>query len=148
MTIIWCTVSEIKSTADIIFCYFSRFFALIFFFFFDSINQNFDEKKMKRNTLRYHHFTQVHQKLWCYNVSQIWRLTDVILFFILGYFFPFTPPPNDLKNQNFSKMKTLPGDIIILHMCTKNYDPIMYDSWDMMRDGRTEKITYRGGCPA
>ena len=28
----------------------------------------------------------------------------------------------------------MPGDIIILHMCTKNYDQMMYGSWDMVRD--------------
>ena len=35
-------------------------------------------------------------------------------------------------------MKTTPGDIIILHMCNKNYDQMMYG---------TEKVTYRGECP-
>ena len=25
----------------------------------------------------------------------------------------------------------MPGDIIIFHMCTKNYDQMMYGSWDM-----------------
>ena len=34
-------------------------------------------------------------------------------------------------------MKKTPGGIIILHTCTKNYDQIMYDSWEMMHDGRT-----------
>ena len=38
-----------------------------------------------------------------------------------GIFCPFTPP-NSPKNQNFKKIKKIPGDIIILHMCTKNYD--------------------------
>ena len=28
-------------------------------------------------------------------------------------------------------MKTFAGDIIILHMCTKNYNHAMYCSWDM-----------------
>ena len=32
------------------------------------------------------------------------------------------------KNQNFEKTKKVPGDIIILHMCTKNYDQMMYGS--------------------
>ena len=49
----------------------------------------------------------------------------------------------------------MPGDTIILHMCTKNYDQMLYGSWDMVRDERmggeivewTEKVTYRGGCP-
>ena len=36
---------------------------------------------------------------------------------------------NDPKDQNFKKkMKKAPGDIIILHMCTKNYDHMMYHS--------------------
>ena len=55
------------------------------------------------------------------------------MFFILGYFLPFYLP-NSPKNQNFEKMKKTPGDIIILHMCTKNYDQMMYSSWDMVRD--------------
>ena len=45
----------------------------------------------------------------------------------------------------------MPGDIIILHTCTKDYDQMMYGSWGMVRDrqmdGRMEKVTYRGGCP-
>ena len=51
--------------------------------------------------------------------------------------------------------KKPPGDIIILHKCTKNYDQMIYGSSDMLRnkwtdewaDRRTEKVTYRGGCP-
>ena len=31
-------------------------------------------------------------------------------------------PPNSPKNNSFLKMKTPPGDNIILHMRTKNYD--------------------------
>ena len=37
-------------------------------------------------------------------------------------------PLNSLKNQNFKKMKKAAGDIIILHMCTKNDDQMMYGS--------------------
>ena len=36
-------------------------------------------------------------------------------------------------------MKKIPGDIIILHMCTKNYDQMMYDSEDMVHYGRTDR---------
>ena len=38
-----------------------------------------------------------------------------------GLFFALLPPI-DPENQNFEKMKKIPGDIIILHVCTKNYD--------------------------
>ena len=43
-------------------------------------------------------------------------------FFILGHFFPFRPPPPqpyNPENQNFEKMKKVPEDIIILHVCHK-----------------------------
>ena len=74
-------------------------------------------------------------------------------FFILGYFLPFYPdtPLNSSKNQTFKKMKKDSGDIIILQMCTKNYDHMIYGSWGMVCDRRTdrrmdrktEKVTYR-----
>ena len=51
----------------------------------------------------------------------------------MGHFLHFYSP-NSPKNQNFEKMKKKPGDIIILHNCTKNYDQMMYGSWDMVRD--------------
>ena len=81
-------------------------------------------------------------------VPEIWSVTDRIffvlhhflpshptkacdgrnfLFFTLGYFLPFYPS-NSWRNQNLEKVKKTPTDIIILHMCTKNYDQIMYSS--------------------
>ena len=42
------------------------------------------------------------------------------IFVIFNRFLPFYPHP--------------PGDIIILHKCTKNYDQMMYDSWDMVHE--------------
>ena len=50
----------------------------------------------------------------------------------MGHFLPFYSPHSP-KNQNFEKMKKIPGDII-LHKCTKNYDQMMYGSWDMVHD--------------
>ena len=55
-------------------------------------------------------------------------------------FFSFWPifcpfcPPNSPKNQNLIKKKKTPGDIIILHKCTKNRAHMLYCSWDMVRD--------------
>ena len=67
----------------------------------------------------------------CYTAPEIWCVTNGIIFhFGLSFTLPKSP-----KNQNFKEMKINPGDIIILHMCTKNYDQMMYGSWDMMREG-------------
>ena len=49
-------------------------------------------------------------------VPEIWNMTNKTCF-ILDHLFPLYPP-NNPENQNFGKMKTAPGDIIILHMCT------------------------------
>ena len=51
------------------------------------------------------------------------RCNSYFLFWAI--FYPFT---NDPKNQNFKKMKKIPGDIIILYMSTKNNDYMMYVS--------------------
>ena len=93
----------------------------------------------------------------CYTVPEIWRVTDVIVIFHFVLFFY----PNSPKNQNFMKMKKTPENIIIFHICSKNYDQMMYSSWDMVHDRWTdrwmdkwtdrrmdewmEKVTYRGG---
>ena len=82
---------------------------------------------------RYHHFTHVYHKLksWCM-VPEISSTTDRF-FFHFGKFFAHLPPKNP-KNQNFEKMKKMPGDIIILHKCTKNHDHMLYCFWDMVSD--------------
>ena len=68
-----------------------------------------------------------------YAALEIWCVTDVIVIFHLGLLFVLLPP-NNLKNENFNKMKKKkkkkkkPGDIIILRNCTKNHDHIPYCS--------------------
>ena len=52
-------------------------------------------------------------------------------FVVLDCFLPFYNP----KNQNFEKMKKIPGDITISHMCTINDNHMMYGSWDIERNG-------------
>ena len=80
---------------------------------------------------------------WC-TVPETWCMTDVI---VVSHFGLALLPPNSPKNENFEKMKKIPGDIIILHMCTKNYDHLMYGSWDMVRDGCTYFSFWAIFCP-
>ena len=56
-----------------------------------------------------------------------------IFFCYFGLFLPFHPP-NKPENENFENMKKAPGDIIILHKCTKNHDHILYCSLNMARN--------------
>ena len=110
------------------------------------------EKNEKKNTRRYHHFTLGHHKLWSYYVWFLrygaWQTKFFLMFWS---FFALLPQ----ENQNFEMMKEVSGDIIISHMCTKNYDQIMFNTWDMVHDKQTdrwtdwlmEKVTQKGGCP-
>ena len=63
-------------------------------------------------------------------VFEIWNATDKIS----CHFRPFFAllPHSCLKYQNFEKIKKTPRDIIILHMCTINYNHMMYGSWDIL----------------
>ena len=59
-------------------------------------------------------------------------------------FWPFTPPPPTPppkletfslhKKSRFWKNEKMTGDIIFLHMCTINDDPMMYGFWDVECD--------------
>ena len=54
----------------------------------------------------------------------------------MGHFLPFYPLPskNPPKNQNFTNMKKIARETIILHMCTKNHNHTRYGSWYMEWD--------------
>ena len=88
----------------------------------------------ERNVWRYHHFTHVYHIWQSYNVwllrYGVWRTE---FFVILDHFLHFYPP-NNLKNQNFEKMKKKTRDITILHICTINDNHMMCSSWDIEHD--------------
>ena len=87
-------------------------------------NQNFENKKKIAGDIIILH---VYQKSQLYDVRFLrYRVRQTGFFVILGYFCPFTPPPNNPENQNFEKMRKIPGDII-LHICTINENH--YDVW-------------------
>ena len=70
--------------------------------------------------------------IWC-TVPETLSSTDRIFLLSWAIFCPFTSvTPWKMK---ISKMKKNPGDIIILHECTKNHDHLLYCSRDMTHDG-------------
>ena len=62
-------------------------------------------------------------------------------FVILGQVLLFYLTINS-ENQNFEKIKKIPGDIIILHLCITNDDHIMYGSGDIKHD-RQSFLSFR-----
>ena len=102
--------------------------------------------------------------IWCI-VPEVWSATDrnichsshdawflrygvwrTEFFFVLDQFLPFYPL-NNLKNQNFEKMKKTPGDISILHIFTKNDNYMMYGSWDTECNGQNFLSFWTIFCP-
>ena len=70
----------------------------------------------------------VHPKPQSYEVRFLrYEVRNTEFFVILGHFLPFYSP-NNLKNQNFEKMKKESGYIILFHMYTINEDHMMYGS--------------------
>ena len=53
----------------------------------------------------------------CYPVPEIWYMTHIVIFHFRLFFALLQS-----KKSKFQKMKKKPEDIIILHMCTKNYN--------------------------
>ena len=118
-------VPEMSSTIDTIFCHLGQFFAHLPP---ENLkNQNFE--KILKNPLEILSFYTSVPKImiiW-YTVPEIWCMTNVIVIFNVGLFFALLPP-NSPKNQ----------DITILHMCTKNYDQMMYGFWEMVCNRRMD----------
>ena len=105
-------------------------------------NQNFKIEK-KHLEISFYIFAPYLRIIW-YMAPQTWSMTDRIV--ILNHFLPFYPP-NSLKNQNFEKLKKMPRDIIILHMCTLNDNNMMYGSWDMECDRQNFMSFWTIFCP-
>ena len=138
MKIKWCMAPEIWSVTEffVILGHFLPFYPTN-----NPKNQNFEKmKKTPGDIIILHTCIKNHDQ--CYTIPEIWHMTDVIY---ISYFGPFSAilPPKSPKKQNFKKWKKTPGDIIILQMCTKNYDHMMYGSWDMVWDGWMDQKTDR-----
>ena len=89
-------------------------------------------KKLKKHLEISSFYTSVSKiMIISYIVSEIWHMADVMfVIFHFGLFFAVLPPPPPLtaRKMKISKQKKMPGDIIILHNCTKNCDYSLYCS--------------------
>ena len=123
--IIWCMVSEMKRATDIIFCHFGPFFP--FYTPNKSKNQNFAKmKKTPGDIIILHTYTLNDNHI----MYGSWDIEYDRWNFLSFYH------PNNSKNQNFSKMRKLPGGIITSHKCTINDNHSRYGSWDIERNGK------------
>ena len=63
--------------------------------------------------------------IWCMFL-EIWSASDTIFSHFGQFSALYTPPSNNPENQNFEKIKKMPVDIIISHMCTINENHIWW----------------------
>ena len=93
-------------------------------------NHNFDKmKKTTRDIIILYKCTINENHDVCFLRYEAWQT----LLSFWAIFCPFTPLTTP-KNQNFEKIKKNPGDIIILNKSNKNYDHMLYRSWDTVHD--------------
>ena len=113
------------------FCHFRSFFALLPHFWPWKLKL---EKNVKKHLeiLSFCTCVLLIKILW-YMVPEIWSATDRIFLSSWAIFWPFTTLT--AWKMKISKMKKTPGDIIIVHKCTKKHDHPLYCSRDMARDG-------------
>ena len=133
MTIIWYMIPEIWSPRDRSFCCFRPFFAVL-------PSWKPEKSKFWKNEKK-------HLAISFYiNVPKIRTICYTVDITHDGYNFyfsfwdiccPFTP----LKTQKIKIIKNekRPGDIIILHMCNKNYGHMIYSSWDIVSSEETDR---------
>ena len=88
-------------------------------------NNNNNNNNNNKNYWRYHPFTHVYQKPQFGAVPEIWSDT-IFLSFRVIFCLSSSPFPNTPENQNFKKKKKASGDVIILKLCNKKHNQMMY----------------------
>ena len=91
-----------------------------------------------KSSWRYH-FTKVYSKSWSYAILFLrYGVQCNFYFSFWAIFCPFIPITAQ-KSKTLKNEKKMLGDIIILHMFTKNHDHMMYNSWDMVHKEQTDR---------
>ena len=101
---------------------------------------------------RYHHFTQVYQKLQSYDVRFLrYGVRQTEFFVILGHFLSFYHPtlPNEPENQNFEKkFKKCWKMLSFYTYMTINEHHMIYDSWNIKCDTQNFLSFWAIFCPS
>ena len=123
--VVWFLIYQARQT---------EFFVILGYFlsFYPSNNPENQILKKWKKFLEILSFTQVYHKWQSYDIWLLrYQLQQTDFLSSLVMFCPFTPltAPKMKIPQNWKKA---PGDIIILHKCTKNHDHMLYSSWAMV----------------
>ena len=119
-------------------------------------NENFNKMKNKPIIMILHKCTKNHDHTLDWSLDMVSDGCNCYFSF-WAIFYPFTPPSpppptppsNSPKNENFKKLKKLPGDIIISHVYQKlRLDDVRFLRYDVRRtDGQQKKWHREMGVP-
>ena len=132
---LWCMAPEIWSVTDIIFCHFEPF--LPFYSTNNPKNQNLEKMKKTGDINILHKCIKNHDHM----LHCSWDMVHDGCNCYFSFWAVFCPviPLTAQKTEIKKKIKNTPEGIIILHMCTKKYDQMMYASWDIVCDRWTDR---------
>ena len=148
MTIIWCMVPKIEHDRQ----NFLSFWTVFCHFTFLTIWKIKILKNWKKHTKISSFYTSVPKiMIKCCTAPEIWHVTDIIVIFHFGLFFALLTPKqpkkskfkqNEKSSWRYNHFTYVPK--IMIRWCTV---PEIWCTTDGRTDRRTEKVTYRGGCP-
>ena len=132
---LWCMAPEIWSVTDIIFCHFEPF--LPFYSTNNPKNQNLEKMKKTGDINILHKCIKNHDHM----LHCSWDMVHDGCNCYFSFWAVFCPviPLTAQKTEIKKKIKNTPEGIIILHMCTKKCDQMMYASWDIVCDRWTDR---------
>ena len=144
------TVPEIWCVIDVIIFHFGLFVALLPLLTAQKIKMK--KKKRKKKWKKHLEISSFYASvpkimIMCYTVLEIRCITDKIVLFHFGLFFALFTPLTTQKIKILKKWKKL-LEISSFYICV----PKIMIRWCTVpgiwcaTDGRTEKVTYRGGC--
>ena len=145
---LYCSWNVAFDGCIIVIFHFGLFFAVLS----PNLPKNWTFKKKSRKThWRYHHVAQVYQKSWSYMLYCSWGMVHDrcnCYFWFWAIFSPFTP----LTAKKIEISKKWKNGWIYHHFTHMNqklwFDDVRLLRYGVQRtDGRTEKVTQRGGCP-
>ena len=134
------TVPEIWCVTDVIIFHFGRFFTPL------TARKMKILKKWKEHLEILSFYTSIPKIIIiCYTVPEIWWVTGVIIIFHFGLFFALLLPKQSKVLKKWKKRL----EIWSFYTCVPKIKIRWWtvpEKW-YVTDGRTEKVTHRGGCP-
>ena len=119
----------------------TEFFIILSLFcpFTPLTTQKFKNLKKRKKLLEISFYTSVLKKSWSYAILILRYGVRCNFYFSFWAIFCLFIPLTAQKSKTLTNEKKILGDIIILHMLTKNHVSMIYNSWDMLHKEQMDR---------